>query len=202
MENNMNYNYPNNYPNEAVAPQAEKPASFLADKKNLPIIGAAVVAIIVIIAIIAGVAGGGYKKPIKNMAKAYEEQEVDLMYEAYSPMMIDALDEMSGGFFDIEDFIEEEFDADCENLEEECGDDYKVKVEFKDKEKLSKDEIEDWCDDMEEDGAVEYDADDIKKLYRVEVKIYAEGDDGKETIQKGDFYVGKTEDGWGILYVD
>ena len=55
---------------------------------------------------------------------------------------------------------------------------------------------------MEEDLGIEYYAEDIKKLYKVDVKMYAEGDDGKEKIQKGDFYVAKTDDGWGILYME
>lgn len=201
MENNYNYNYPNNYPDQAVA-QPQKPASFLSDKKNLVIIGAAAAAVIVIIAIIAGIAGGAYKKPIKNMAKGFEEEDFDLLFSAYSPMMIDALEDLSGGYLDIEKYLENEFEEEFENLEDECGKDFKVKVEFKDKEKLSRDEIEEWCEELEEDENIEYDADDIKKLYVVDVEMVAEGDDGKEDVEDGEFYVAKTDDGWGILYVD
>lgn len=172
------------------------------DKKKLIVMGgAAVVAIIIIIAIIAGIAGGAYKKPIKNLAKGYEEEDEDLIISAYSSMFYDAVDEASGGYLDAEEMIEEEAELEFEEIEEECGKDYKVVIEYGDKEKLNKDDIKDFVDDAEDDYGFEYDADEIKALYEVDVEINAEGDDGDYEILDSTVYVAKVDGEWGIIYI-
>lgn len=190
---NTNYNVPT----EQFNPQPTD------DKKKLIVMGgAAVVAIIVVIAIIAGIAGGAYKKPIKNLAKGFEEGDEDLIIAAYSSMFYDAVDEASGGYLDAEEMIEEEAKDEFDAIEEECGKDYKVTVEFGDKEKLKKDDIEDFVDEMEEDYGFEFDADEIKALYEVDVEINAEGDDGDYEVLDGTVYVAKVDGEWGIISVD
>lgn len=167
-------------------------------KKNLIVIGGiAAVAIIVIIAIIAGVAGSGYKKPIKNMAKAIEEADFDMICESYCE---DYYDEILGG--ETEDYFELGMEVIFDYIEEECGEDYEVKVEFNDKEKYNKDDIEEFVEDTEEDYGIEFDADDIKKLYKLDVTLTAEGDDGDAEILDGDIYVAKIDGEWGIIWDD
>lgn len=201
MENNYNYNYNAPATQFNPQPQPQQPAT-LGDKKNLVFIGAAVVAIIAVIAIIAGIAGNGYKKPIKNLVKGFEEGDTDLIVEAYLPAFYDAYDEAYGGYVDMEKLFEEELDNEIEAMEDECGKDYKIEIEYKDKEKYSKDEIEDFVDDMKDDYGLEYDADDIKKLYEVDVEIIAEGDDGDYDVLDGKIYVAKVDGEWGIINVE
>lgn len=189
----------------AEAPAAYNPQPAAAKKPPFALIGVAVVAIIAIIAVIAGVSGNGYKKPIKNMAKAFEEGEYDLFEGAYSNLYYDALDDMLSGYgFDVDysKGMKNVFKARVDYLEDECGKDYKVKVEFGDKEKYDKDEIEDLIEEFEEDDGIEYDGKEIKKLYEVEFVITAEGDDGDEDILEATAYIVKTDEGWGILGFD
>ena len=163
--------------------------------KNIIIIGAvALVAIIAIVAVIAGVAGAGYKKPLKALAESYEVQDSDMYIEAYADDVLD-LDA------DGKDAIDWYFDIIYDYLEDECGEGYKVSVTYNDKEKLDKDSIEDFVDELEEEDGVELDADDIAKLYVVDFTITAEGDE-EVVILDGEVHVGKYDGEWLILDMD
>lgn len=188
MENNYNYNAP-------AAPVAPQQAPANNKNKLIIIAGVAVVAIIAIIAIIAGVAGSGYKKPIKNMAQAIEEADADMFFESFAEEKLDQLD--GGG--DMKDFY---FKVLFDYIEDECGEGYKVKVEYGDKSKASKDEIEDFVDEAEDEEGLEYDADDMKNLYEVEVTMAAEGDDGEVDIFDGEVFVAKYDGEWIIVNMD
>lgn len=122
MENNYNYNAP-------AAPVAPQQAPANNKNKLIIIAGVAVVAIIAIIAIIAGVAGSGYKKPIKNMAQAIEEADTDMFFESFAEEKLDQLD---GGDEMLDFYFKVLFDF----IEDECGEGYKVKVEYGDKAKM------------------------------------------------------------------
>ena len=193
MENNYNYNAP-------AAPVAPQQAPANNKNKLIIIAGVAVVAIIAIIAIIAGVAGSGYKKPIKAMAKAYEEGDFEACIEYYNEDYIDWYEGLTGG--DFEDSLDNDsFEPLIGFIEEECGEGYKVKVEYKDKEKYKKDDIEDFVDEMEDEYGLEYKADDIKKLYELEVLMTAKGDEELE-LYEGEIYVGKIDGDWYVLWED
>ena len=170
------------------------------NNKNLIFIGAAVVAVIAIVAIIIGVSGNGYKKPIKAMAKAYEEGDFEDFIEYYNEDYIDWYEDLYGG--DFEDSLDDDsVDYLVGFIEEECGEGYKVKVEYKDKEKYKKDDIEDFVDEMEDEYGLEYKADDIKNLYELEVLMTAKGDEELELFE-GEIYVGKIDGDWYILWED
>jgi len=78
--------------------------------------------------------------------------------------IIDDLDELAEGILD--------------NLEDEYGDDIKISVKYKDKNKIDKDDLED-LEEMYEDN---YDSKvKISKGYEVEIKATIKGDDEKET---------------------
>lgn len=171
------------------------------NKNGLIKIGAIAVAVIAIIAIIAGIAGGGYKSPIKDYAKSFEKDDAEYMIDSFSSMYYDAVDRASGGTARTGAFIESEHDFLMAAIESECGEDFKVEIEYGDKEKYSKDEIEDFVDDMEDDYGYEYDADEIKKLYEIEVEMVAEGDDGDFDIIDGTVFVAKVDGDWGILCI-
>ena len=188
MENNYNYNTP-------TAPAAPEQAPANNKNKLIIIAGVAVVAIIAIIAIIAGVAGSGYKKPIKNMAQAIEEADTDMFFESFAEEKLDQFD-------DGEEMLDFYFKVLFDFIEDECGEGYKVKVEYGDKAKASKDEIEDFVDEMEDEEGLEYDADDMKNLYEVEVTMAAEGDDGEVDIFDGEVFVAKYDGEWIIVNMD
>ncbi len=190
-------------PQPTAAPATSfNPQPAAANKPPIALIGAAAAAIILIIAIIAGVSGNGYKKPLKNMAKAFEDGDFDLFESAYSDVYYEALDDILSDYdFDI-DFskgIKNIFEARVDYLEDECGKDYKVKVDFIEKEKYTGKEIDEFFDDYEDEEGIDYNDEEVKKLYEVEFVITAEGDDGDEDVLEGTAYIVKTDAGWGIL---
>ena len=195
MNNNYNYNYgapqAPQAPVAPQAPQAPKKFDLSGDNKKFIFIGAgALVAVIIIIAIIAGVAGNGFKKPVKAYAEGIQENDGKIVVEAYYEDYVDGW----------EDSLEERIEIIADYLEDECGKGYKVKVEFKDKEKYNKDDIEDFVDDLEDDEYIEFDADDFSKFYEVEVEMIAVGDDDEIDVGDGTFYVAKVDGEWLIVW--
>lgn len=169
----------------------------LGNNKNIIIIAAAAaaaVALIVIIAVVIGVTGNGYKKPIKTMAQSFEEADFDMFVDCIAEEKIDDY-----GNMDELEFI---FEVIYDYLEDECDKGYKVKIKYNDKEKLNKDDIEDFVEDMEDEAGIKYDEDDLSKLYLVDVTLTAEGDDGDVEILDGDVYVAKYDGEWLIVEMD
>lgn len=164
------------------------------------VIGVAVlVAVIAVVAIITGVVANGYKKPVKQIAKAYEQCDFQLMYEAAEPF-ISQYEDILG-----EEAVEElgdEFEDDAELLEDECGKGYKVDVEFGEAEKYTDDEIADFLEELEENYYLEYDADEISKLYEVDVEMTAEGEDGREEVEDNTYYIAKIDGKWLVIFVE
>ena len=194
MNNDYNYNYgAPQAPQAPAASQTPKKFDLSGDNKKFIFIGAgALVAVIIIIAIIAGVAGNGFKKPVKAYAEGIQENDGKIVVEAYYEDYVDGW----------EDSLEERIEIIADYLEDECGKGYKVKVEFKDKEKYNKDDIEDFVEDLEDDYGIEYDADDFSKLYEVDVEMVAEGDDDEIDVGDGTLYVAKIDGEWFIVWND
>lgn len=164
------------------------------------VIGVAVlVAVIAVVAIITGIVANGYKKPIKQIAKAYEQCDFQLMHEAAEPF-ISQYEDILG-----EEAVEElgdEFEDDAELLEDECGKGYTVEVKFGEAEKYTDDEIADFVEELEEEHYLEYDADEISKLYEVDVEMTAEGEDGTEEVEDNTYYVAKIDGKWFVIFVE
>ena len=195
MENNYNYNYgapqAPQAPQYPAAPQAPKKFDLSGDNKKILFIGAgALAAIIIIIAVIAGISGNAFKKPIKSYAEGIAENDGKIVVEGYYEDYVE----------DWEDSLEERIEIIADYLEDECGKGYKIKIEYKDKEKYKKDDIEDFVDDLEDDHSIEYDADDFSKLYEVEVEMVAEGDDDEIDVGDGTFFVAKVDGEWVIVW--
>lgn len=131
------------------------------DNRTIGMIAVGVIALVAVILVIAIVSSiGGYKKPFKKVAKAFNKQSTDI--EDY----IDALPEFVGDTYgdvysiiksidkdvakDFAEIIEEGMEDLYEELEdelkEELGKDIKISYEIKDKEKLDKGD----CEDIEE----------------------------------------------------
>lgn len=146
-------------------------------KSIVPVIAVAAVIVVIVLLVCKLIFGGGYKDPIDNMFKGMETGKGKYFYKALPEFLleeqfedkkkseiIDDLDELAEGILD--------------NLEDEYGDDIKISVKYKDKNKIDKDDLED-LEEMYEDN---YDSKvKISKGYEVEIKATIKGDDEKET---------------------
>lgn len=170
--------------NTSFAPQDNGSGS----KKGFIILGAAAVVLIALLVFLFNIFFGGYKKPIKNAVKGINKVDADKVIQAIIP---------KDQFKDFKDIVEDEtgdsYKDAVKELEEEINDtlkdtklDYKVKVDFKGKKKVSGST----CDDIEEMASAMFeemglDEVEVKKAYRVKVKLEAEAEYEKESVSAG-----------------
>lgn len=144
---------------EAAAPAKEAPATekkpAKLDNKMVGLIAMgviAVVAVVLICVIGSALFGGGYKKPLKTIKKAFNAQSTDL--EDY----IDALPKFVGAAYDdgmdlvksidkkyekeIKSFIEDALEEVYDDAKDSLGKNVKLSYEITDKKKLDKDDRE------------------------------------------------------------
>lgn len=136
------------------------------------LIAGLVIVLLIIIGIISAIAGGGYKKPVKNFAKALNKGDGKLLAET---MLTDEiLDEVDDDDFDdLSDTLESIIDF----AEDEYGKNIKFSISIEDKEKLSKSEIK----DIEEEYEDNFDAKvEITKGYELDTELTIKGKDGKD----------------------
>ena len=146
-------------------------------KKYLPIIGIAAAVIVVAIILISIFAGGGYKKPVKQIEKALNKEDFDLYEEAF-----------------VEDFAgdEDSFEMIFDYLK-----DPEFKIEIEDVEKIKKDDIK---DELEEETSLSSrDIKKVKQAYIVDVNMEVEY--GKKSDRDSDdedfsIYVVKMDGKW------
>lgn len=145
----QNYAVPPVMPEQPIAPVPEQ-------KKNVKLIGgiaAGVVALVIVIAVVMKVFGGGsYTKPLDSVCKLVNKRDtnIDSYVTAVSPkFMINAykngvsllkeVDEFEDVMDEAKDSMKDGFDE----LKDQYGNNFKVKYEILDKEKLSKSELKD-----------------------------------------------------------
>lgn len=159
-------------------------------KRNL-IIGGGVflIALIIVIAFISSLFGGGYKSTIKDLEKAMNKCDGDLLAETMLPDdMIDDLSKKE------KESITDMLELVIKIAESEYGDNIKFKIEIEDKEKLSKRELEKLAEDT---GYADKDY-KLEKGYELELKMTVSGKDKKDT-DDGDITVVKIKgEGWKI----
>lgn len=145
-------------------------------KKNIIIVVAAIAVLVIVGVFLFNLLFAGYKKPIKNVAKGINKIDADKIAHAIIP---------KDQFDDFKEIIEDENDKDYkdfikdseEEIEEIIKDNkikYKVKVDFKNKKKVSgktKDAIEEAASAFFEDMGL--DEVEVKKAYRVKVELDA-----------------------------
>lgn len=170
---NVNVNVGNQvYQNyKQVKAMAKKPADL---KKYIPI--AAAVLATVVIFIVAGAiisANTGYKKTVKEYFKALNESDekeaASLISESYTELI---------GY----DNVEEQLENSLDELEDEYGK-YKITYKYKDVKKLGKSELKDYKESLDIllDGVkTDYEVDDIKAAYSVEIRYDVKGKEGKK----------------------
>jgi hypothetical protein len=157
---------------QLAATNLEKPET-PANKKNTKPVIIAVIVVIVLVIIALCTSGGGYKAPIDDCVKSLNNCDGELLLESMlTKSMIKDLDD------DEIDSIDSMLEYAVEFLEEEYGDDIKVSVKIKSKEKLTDDELDEISESYEDyfDETVK-----IKKGYAVKVKIKVKGDDDSDT---------------------
>lgn len=128
----------------------EKAIKFFSVKRNAGI-ALGCVGVLVLILIITGL-GGGYKKPLDNIVKLFDNQETDMdecvelvapkFLVKYYDNIVDIL-EKSDELKDMKDDVEDSLESMYEGLEEQYGKKYSVSYKITDKEKMSKDDLED-----------------------------------------------------------
>lgn len=142
--------------NEAAAPAKETPAaekkSVKLDNKMVGLIATGVI-VVVLLFIVCSLFGGGYKKPLNKVKKAFNAQSTDVDdYCAALPKFV------GGAYDDVLDFaksIDKDYKEDVEalfadgleelydELKDSLGKNVKISYEITDKEKLDKDDRED-----------------------------------------------------------
>lgn len=170
--------------NASFVPENNKSNS----KKGFIVLGIAAVVLIALLIFLFNIFFGGYKKPIKNAVKGINKVDIDKVAHAVIPKK---------QFNDFKDIVEDEtgnsYKEAVKDLEDEINDtlkdtklDYKVKVDFKGKKKVSGgtcDDIEDMANMVFEE--MELDEVEVKKAYRVKVKLEAEAEYEKEEVSAG-----------------
>ena len=136
-------------------------------KDNKPLIGviiggvaAVLVLLLLIIVIVLAVAlgGGGYKAPVNDLVKNLNKRSnnVEKYMDCVAPAFVsstykDARKLLKGGDAkeEMDEAIEDAFEDAFKELDKTYGKDWKISVEYKDKEKLDKDDLEEIQDSWE-----------------------------------------------------
>lgn len=159
------------------------------------IIGGIVAVIAIIVTIVLVIVNNAWKKPIDKMIKGFEKGDIDLILEAAPDFMIE-----KGKEDDNYDYYKEQYEkyfikiADA--LEDEFGENFKIKYKVVKKEKIKKDDlkqVEKLCNKM-------VDSDDIKVSagYKVKIKLTIKGKE-KTDNDTLTVYVYKIDGKWSII---
>lgn len=150
-------------------------------KNKNTIIGLAVIAVVLVIVIIVVCTSitPGYEKPIDNMCKAISKNDGKALANAFPEYLNDMIeDKMDSDYDDIEEYYEEELLYNIvDRLEDEYGENIKVKYKVLKKKEIKNSELKDLEDDIEDlyDEKV-----DVEKGYEVKVKMTVKGKDDDE----------------------
>lgn len=171
-------------------------------KKGFAIIGVALVIIIVAVIMMFSSITGGYKKPVNQLINGLNSCDFEKVFSATIPddKLKEVKDQLKEYDMDWDELIEEmndSFEEYIEELEEDYGKNVKFSVKFVDKEKVDDDEFEELEDAFEDDFDVE-----IKKAYKVKVKVTIKGKDDKDSSTSW-LYVAKVKgDDWKVSTYD
>ncbi len=138
--------------------------------------------------------GNGYKKPIKNLFEALNEEDADIYYEDVVPEFFEKKAKNSSESYKKD--LEESIKSYKKSFKKTLGSDIEYSYKIIDQIKLDDDELE----SAQKSIKARYDKKvEVKKGYSVAVKITIEGsDDEKETFET--FKVLKLEDdGWCLV---
>lgn len=168
-------------------------------KQYLPI-GAAVVAIGVVIAIIVGIFGGGYKKTIKKYYKAIEKQDVQMMKNCLSDLIVEVNNDGD------EDSINDNVEYFIEYRRDDFGMESDSKISYKilESTKLKKDKVKELNEEIQErlksnsDPSYDYTKYKVTAAVSVTVKETVKTD-GEEENYRHDYILLKENGKWHML---
>ena len=164
---------------------------------GLAVIGVVVIAVIVLLCVL--LLGGGYKKPLDNMIKAYETGEGKYIKEYYTKEMIEDVEDTvdkSKKYDDVDDYLDSKAESLKEAMEKRFGDDFKIKYSIKKKKALSKKQLKDIKESYEE--TYEVDKASVSDGYKLTLSITWKGEDDEAEDESRDFYVVKVNGTWTI----
>ena len=159
---------------------------------------AALIVLIIIINILGAVFGGGYKKPIKDFVKGFNNADSKKLMESILPdsAIDDLKDEYDDDWKDMLEDLDDDLEDALDDLEDEYGKHAKLSVDFLDKKKASKSDLEELEEIYDEVDAT------VKKAYKVKVEMTFKGKDDEES-EKLTLYVVKIKgDGWKLAPYD
>ena len=155
----------------------------------------ALVILIVIIALLSALAGGsGYKKAVKKYMQAIQKDSPSKMASVlYLPKSMKAKDVAEEAVEEARNYFEDKLDSDK----------YKIKYEILDAEKMDKDTLEEWKDDLDSTNAFGSDygysnVSSIRKGVIVYVKMTA-SKGSKRVVEYTELYLFKVSGKWKII---
>ena len=162
------------------------------------VIGAAAVVVILIIVLLASLlGGGGYKKPVENIAKAFNKADGKALINAmFTDDLMEEFEDMLG---DDKDDLYDQFDELLEEVMDEAEDEFGKNVKFSikvtDKDKLDKDELEEIEDYYKDylDTKVK-----ISAGYELECEMSIKGKDDEEENDMDITVVKIKGEGWKV----
>lgn len=159
--------------------------------KLYAIIGGIAGAVVLLIIILAMVFGSSYKKPIDNYVKAYQKTNVNAYLKTMPKFASKEYDS------DDKDDLKETLENKLEDLEDAYGKNVKISYKIIHKEKIDKDDLEDFQDKLRDAY------DDAKKSqtkvssgYKLSVLVTIKGKDDSNTYTDDSVYVYKIGGTW------
>lgn len=164
---------------------------------GLAVIGVVVIAVIVLLCVL--LLGGGYKKPLDNMIKAYETGEGKYIKAYYTKEQIENIEDVvdkSKKYDDVEDYLDAKAENWKEAMEKRFGEDFKIKYSIKKKKALTSKQLKEIKESYEET----YDVEKAKVTdgYKLTLSITWKGEDDEAEDDSRDFYVVKVNGDWTI----
>lgn len=164
---------------------------------GLCVIAVVVIAVIVLLCVL--LLGGGYKKPLDNMIKAYETGEGKYIKEYYTEEQIEEVEDIvdkSNKYDDVDDYFDDKAEKWKESSEKRLGEDFKIKYSIKKKKALTKKQLKDIKESYEE--TYEVDKASVTDGYKLTLSITWKGEDDEAEDESRDFYVVKVNGSWTI----
>ena len=170
---------PNPTPNPAIPPTSAGfivPPVDAAENKNKKIgmIATVVAAVIVVVLLTSLLFSHSPKDCVKDFYKATQKasasQMLNLVPKKCQKYLMDKYDISKK---ELKETVQDYLDDNLDNWEDDYGDGIKVKIEFKDKDKVSNDDIKDWNESFD-DKDIKL---KVKKGYEYEIKVKIKGND-------------------------
>lgn len=164
-------------------------------KKIIPIAVGVIIAVVVVFAMISILKNNtGYRATLNRAFNAVAKGDAVGVISEMSSYVEDVYDKSNE---DIEEAYEKRIDSILDRLEDEVGANPKISYEIKKASKLSDRKLEKMKEEMEEYDE-NYDGDDIKSAYNIDIKLIVKGPDDDYHQNIDDIIVIKEAGAWKI----